>query len=70
MIWNIYFRAKKFVSDNKKELCGTGGGPPSQDIKLDAVLEKILALLADELEPGPNQNDSDSCPVGMYCNFP
>ncbi|KAK3893636.1 hypothetical protein Pcinc_002549 [Petrolisthes cinctipes] len=50
------------LGDKKKNLCRTGGGPPSPDIKPDAVLEKILALIADELEPAPNYNDSDSWP--------
>ncbi|KAK3876629.1 hypothetical protein Pcinc_018602 [Petrolisthes cinctipes] len=57
-------QAKKFVSDQKKKFYRTGGGPPSPDIKPDAVIEKILALIADELEPAPNYNDSDSWPRG------
>ncbi|KAK3887888.1 hypothetical protein Pcinc_008038 [Petrolisthes cinctipes] len=56
------YRAKKFVSDQKKKFYRTGGGPPSPDIKPDAVMEKILALIEDELEPAPNYNDSDSWP--------
>ncbi|KAK3871821.1 hypothetical protein Pcinc_023052 [Petrolisthes cinctipes] len=64
-IWeNMRSRAKKFVSDQKKKFYRTGGGPPSPDIKPDAVIEKILALIADELEPAPNYNDSDSWPRG------
>ncbi|KAK8400995.1 hypothetical protein O3P69_002642 [Scylla paramamosain] len=66
-IWeNMRSRAKKFVSDQKKKLCRTGGGPPSPVIKPDPVLEKILALIADELEPDPNHNDSDRWPTGWF----
>ncbi|KAK3893302.1 hypothetical protein Pcinc_002858 [Petrolisthes cinctipes] len=39
-----------------------GDKKKSPDIKPDPVLEKILALIADELEPAPNYNDSDSWP--------
>ncbi|KAK3860107.1 hypothetical protein Pcinc_033823 [Petrolisthes cinctipes] len=64
-LWeNMRSRAKKFESDQKKKFYRTGGGPPSPDIKPDAVMEKILALIADELEPAPNYNDSDSWPRG------
>lgn len=63
MIWNN-FRAKKVVSDGKKKLFRTGGGPPSPEGKLDPVLERVLALIADELEPEPNINDSDHVPKG------
>ncbi|KAK8403461.1 hypothetical protein O3P69_000493 [Scylla paramamosain] len=65
-IWeNMRSRAKKFVSDQKKKLCRTGGGPPSPVVKPDPVLEKILALIADELELDPNHNDSDRWPTDV-----
>ena len=58
------FRAKKYIADLKKDLFRKGAGPPTEDTKLDAVLEKVLALINDELQPPPNENDSDNFPIG------
>lgn len=61
---NLKKNLKKKVSDEKKYVGGTGGGPPSQAPEYSNIDARVRDLLGDErLEGLPSSFDNDAPPI-------